>query len=191
MNNGYGNYPQYNVNYNAGSPQHQQAQSKKALRIGVFVFSFVFIFTGVIFFGISTFISKIYEHTEAKCTETVSALVTDNVKKTNSDGDTSFAPVYTYTVDGEVYSVQSPFSSSPAVYEIGDTAKLCYDPSDPKQIYDPKALKTFRIVMNVFRYVGIGLAAVGFIAAIAAFVLTRKKRTDTRDELELYNGQYR
>ncbi len=187
MNNRYGQHPQYNVNYNYAAPGKDQ--NRTALRIVGLIFSVVFIFTGLILFGISMFISKIYEKTEEQCSEKISAVITDNVKNTNSEGDVTFAPVYTFTVDGQLYTVQSEYSSSPAVYEIGDTAEIRYDPSDPKKVYDPKTLKVFWIVMKVFRYVGAGLGAVGVLAIFASLILTRKKSPAERDELEYYNRQ--
>ena len=185
MNNNYGNYPQYNVNY-AASPQ-QQDSGRKALRIGGVIFAVILIGMAAIFFLVSTVISRIFDEINEQCTEKTTAVVSDNVKKTNDDGGTTFAPVYTFTANGQIYNVQSTFYSSPALYEIGDTAEIQYDPSDPKQVYDPTAVKTFETIMNVFSYIGIGAAAFGVLVMILALVLTRKRDPAVRDELDYYN----
>lgn len=186
-NNNYGNYPQYNVNYYAGNPDQQKESSRKAIRVAGIIFSVIFIFTGLILFGVSVFISIVFEKVEEQCSEKTTAVVTDNVKNTNNDGDTTFAPVYTFTVDGEIYNVQSEFSSSPAVYEIGDEAEIRYDPSNPKNIYDPKSVKVFKTVMKVFHYLGIAMAVFGFVLVVVDIILTRKpKREGGYDELNDY-----
>lgn len=64
--------------------------------------------------------------------ETVDAVIVDLVPSVDSDGDTVYAPVYEYTVDGRTYRYRSLVNlGGLLVPEIGDTRTLLYNPDDP------------------------------------------------------------
>lgn len=50
----------------------------------------------------------------------------------NSDGVTTYSPIYQYTFEGETYRYNSVNSSNIVTYSIGDRATLLVDPSKPQ-----------------------------------------------------------
>lgn len=62
----------------------------------------------------------------------VDAVVVDLVPSVDSDGDTVYAPVYEYTVDGTTYRYKSKVSLGGVVVpDVGDHRTLLYNPADP------------------------------------------------------------
>jgi len=50
----------------------------------------------------------------------------------SSDSGVTYAPVFSYTVDGQSYEVKSGTTSYPPLYEKGDVVTLLYNPDNPK-----------------------------------------------------------
>ncbi|MGA9596517.1 MAG: DUF3592 domain-containing protein [Acidimicrobiia bacterium] len=64
--------------------------------------------------------------------EKVEAVVVDLIPSVDSDGETVYAPVYEYEVDGSTYRYQSSVSLGGVVVpDIGDPKTLLYNPNDP------------------------------------------------------------
>lgn len=64
--------------------------------------------------------------------DSIEATVVDLIRSTDSDGDTVYAPVYEYVVDGQTYRYTSQVSLGGVVVpDIGDPKTLLYNPDNP------------------------------------------------------------
>lgn len=127
--------------------------------IPVFV-PIILICFGLIFIILGVLIEKIPEIAYKNCTEEVSAVVTDNVKK-----DDTYAPEFTFEYQGKEYSVISNASTNPPMFNEGDEVTLLIDPDNPNRIHPPID-NMFSIMKIVFSVIG----AVPVIMAVALFV---------------------
>ncbi len=66
--------------------------------------------------------------------EHVMGTVTD-LDRSESDGDTSYCPVIDFsTTDGQNVRYHASICSSPPAFDVGDSVKIIYDPSNPKNV---------------------------------------------------------
>ncbi len=82
-----------------------------------------------------------------ECTYETTAIVTDIVSS-SSDRNT-YAPVYSYTYEGQDYTAQSRVYSSKLKLHEGDNVEFYVNPDDPQTYYCPQETsgKTFAIVL--------------------------------------------
>ena len=118
---------------------------------------------------------------KGKCTETVTAVVVDEVithsrsrhgrgKHTTAHYSTVsyyHAPVFSYSYNGVEYTVTSNEGSDPPRYKIGDSTELMIDPSNPEYFYDPSS--------NVTLVLSIVFGAIGVVSSGISLVLILKK----------------
>lgn len=112
--------------------------------------------------GIVFLVSPIVK--KGKCTETVTAVVVDEVithsDRNDGDGYRTVAdyhmPVFSYNYKGHEYTVTSNEGSDPPRYNIGDSTELMIDPLNPEYFYDPSSKVTLvlGIIFGVFGLVG-------------------------------------
>jgi len=83
-----------------------------------------------------------------QCTFKTNAIVSDF--KENSDSDAT-AAVYTYSMDGNEYTVTSNVYSSSHKFRIGDNVEFYVDPSDPHTFYCPKDIsgRFFAVILFI------------------------------------------
>lgn len=180
----------YNVNYVAAPPR-SDGKGRIAIRLIATLGSVIMILIGAIFIAVTVVLGNILKEAETEATAAAQAEIVENVPQTDHDDDdgagaTTYAPVYAFEANGKHYRVKSTFYDDPPVYNVGDTADIYYVPDDPEKVYDPKTAEVFVKLIGIFRVVGIAFAAAGVAVIILAFVLTRKRRPDPRDELEDY-----
>lgn len=105
--------------------------------------------------------------------ESVDAVVVDLIPSTDSDGDTTYAPVYEYDVDGQTYRYRSLVSlGGLAVPDIGDTRTLLYNPDDPG---DARVRNMFLLLILP------AILALVPVLLLLAMVMTRIRRAKTAD----------
>jgi hypothetical protein len=63
----------------------------------------------------------------------VQATVVRLESHSSSDSGTTYAPIFSYSVDGQTYEVKSGTSSNPPLHERGDVVTLLYDPAHPQK----------------------------------------------------------
>lgn len=110
--------------------------------------------------GIALFANSIVK--KSRCTETVKAVVVDEVitHSERKDGDGMLtvsdyhSPVFSYNFNGREYTVTSKEGSDPPRYQIGDRTVLKIDPSNPEYYYDPSSNVTF-VLGAVFGFLGL------------------------------------
>ncbi len=110
--------------------------------------------------GMALFINPIVK--KSKCTETVTAVVVDEVithsDRKDGDGSRTIAdyhmPVFSYDYNGQEYTVTSKEGSDPARYNIGDHTELKIDPSNPEYYYEPSSNVSF-VLGTVFGSLGL------------------------------------
>ncbi len=128
-------------------------------------FTIVFLSIGIITYSIGG--------DDKLCTESVTAIVTENISSDNarnrhrSNIDKHkyvYTAVYSYTYNGKEYSVESSNSTRPAKYDVGDTAVIMVNPDNPSEIYEPE-FKEIRLASIIYIIVGICifLACIGDI----------------------------
>ena len=85
-----------------------------------------------------------------KCTMRCMGHVAEHVEQEDSDGNVSYIPVVTYTVNGNNYSIDGEFGGGKkAIPQIGDTIEVFYDPLDPEvaqSVYDRKGRVTLGLM---------------------------------------------
>lgn len=125
---------------------------------------------GLIFFIVGAVISAVENNKKKRCTEEVSAVVIENrtVRSTSNNHGRSvtYSPVFHYTYNGNEYETQTGYSSSPAVFSVGEKTTLFVDPDSPSTIYCPR-LKVGKILSIVFGIIGAIFIVVPIIVNIA------------------------
>lgn len=146
------------------------------IEVGISLF---LLFIGLIFSVTASVLLYSEKKLELKCTEPVSATVTDieessNRTDTTMNGSkrykTIYVPVFEYTVNGEEYTEKCEINVSPCPFGEGDTVEIYYDPDDPKQIY----VKTDNAKSNVIYFLFIGAGALIAVYAVVKLVKTIK-----------------
>lgn len=113
-----------------------------------------------------------------KCTEPVSAVVTENREhrktstRKHSGSRYTYAPVFRYEYNGKEYTYRSNVYSSSAEYFVGERTSIYVNPKNPNEIYHKP--KGSAVIINVvFKIVGVGVAVGG--AAMLVHCLIKKK----------------
>lgn len=130
------------------------------------------IIMGAMFFFISSFLIMSYGN-KSKCTEAVSAVVTENVESISNSAKrgrrVTYAPRFEYVYNGETYSYLSKVSTSPAEYSVGAEVTIYVNPNAPQEVYySPKRLSL--IISTAFKIIGVGLAVGGVVMLIVCVV---------------------
>ncbi|MDE6025440.1 MAG: DUF3592 domain-containing protein [Lachnospiraceae bacterium] len=131
--------------------------SRKPSFISIFFLLTCFI---MMLLGINLFVNSIVKM--RKCTETVTAVVVDEVithsERKDADGYHTVSdyhkPVFRYDYNGREYTVISEEGSDPPRYNIGDYTELKIDPSNPEYYYEPSSNITF-ILGTIFGTLGL------------------------------------
>lgn len=90
----------------------------------------------------------------------VEAVIVDLIPSVDSDGDTVYAPVYEYIVDGTTYRYTSRVSLGGVVVpDIGDHRTLLYNPADPT---DARVRNWFLLLV---------LPGIGFVVPLLILIL--------------------
>ena len=71
-----------------------------------------------------------------QCTYKTTAVVSDIKENSDSDG-TTYAPVYTYSYNGDEHTVTRKYYSSNMKLNVGDEVEFYLDPNDPETYYCP------------------------------------------------------
>lgn len=95
-----------------------------------------------------------------RCTELVSAIVTDYISKSGSKGGIVYAPVFTYYYEGTEYSSNLNYYSSSRPFKMGKEVNIKVDPNDPYYIFVPR-LWGIWVFGIIFILAGTGLIYLG------------------------------
>ena len=176
-----------NMSYYKRSHVHY---SKSAMKIVALVFMLV----GVTFLAVGIVFAIHQTQLKNRCTLEVNAIISDILSKDerheNDDGHVSYStvytPVYSYNVDGQLYTTHSNTYSSNIRYRRGQTIQIFCDPDDPETFYAPNDT-TNTILTVVFCGLG-GLFAIIAIVLIIVLIHIKKKQKSEKNfaENELY-----
>ena len=111
------------------------------------IFGFIFFIVGCAMI-INSFMKK------NKCTENVEGKVIDISKKWTND-ETTFYPIFEYTVNGNTYVQQLRVGSRPCKYHIGQNVELYFNPEKPEQFYDKNSNISGIVGGMIFAIIGI------------------------------------
>lgn len=169
---------------------YQVQNSKSAFKL----VSIIFMFIGLIFLAVGIGFAIHENNLKNKCTLEVSAVVSDILSKESRHEDddgyttytTVYSPVYTYYVDGEIYTSHNDTYSSNYNYRRGQTVQLFCDPDDPETFYAPED-STSTILTVVFCGIG-GLFVV--IATVFIILLVRFKKKQQSEQSFAENEFY-
>ena len=161
--------------------------SKSAMKI----IALVFMLVGVTFLAVGIGFAIHQTQLKNRCTLEVNAIISDILSKDerheDDDGHVSYStvytPVYSYNVDGQLYTTHSNTYSSNVRYR---TIQIFCDPDDPETFYAPNDT-TNTILTVVFCGLG-GLFATIAIVLIIVLIHIKKKQKSGKNfaENELY-----
>ena len=126
--------------------------SKSAMKI----IALVFMLVGVTFLAVGIGFAIHQTQLKNRCTLEVNAIISDILSKDerheNDDGhvtySTVYTPVYSYNVDGQLYTTHSNTYSSNIRYRRGQTIQIFCDPDDPETFYAPN--DTTNTILQLF-----------------------------------------
>ena len=159
--------------------------SKSAMKI----IALVFMLVGVTFLAVGIGFAIHQTQLKNRCTLEVNAIISDE-RHEDDDGHVSYStvytPVYSYNVDGQLYTTHSNTYSSNTRYRRGQTIQIFCDPDDPETFYAPNDT-TNTILTVVFCGLG-GLFAIIAIVLIIVLIHIKKKQKSGKNfaENELY-----
>jgi hypothetical protein len=107
--------------------------------------------------------------------------VVELVPHRSSKGGTTWSPVVSYTVNGEVHRLEGSYSSNVLMYEVGERVTVRYEPGNPGEARIDGWLGTW-LLPTILGGIGVVFGAVG-----GGFLLVRLRRRRRRDWL-LANG---
>lgn len=88
--------------------------------------------------------------------------VIDFSEKEDDDGETLYAPIYRYTVDGKEYTATSKLASRPPAFNVGDPITILVNPVryDESDVAGGSGVFTFGFIV-----IGLLVAALGLLVA--------------------------
>ena len=101
----------------------------------------------------------------------VDAIIVD-MDADNSDGTTTYSPIYEYTYAGETYRYNSVNSSNIVTYDIGDHTTLLVDPTNPQNARQ-KSFWELWLMPAIMLPVSLGM---GFIMILVQVLAARQGR---------------
>ncbi len=132
----------------------------KRANFGVGSFIFLLIF-GIIFIGVSwLFVADDFRSSKWP---SIDGTVTNVTRSTDSDGDVSYRPTVSYTIDGNTYTTARSYSSSQS-YSVGTPQAVRYNPDNPSDAVIGTHGSGFFVYL--FPLVGLGI----IILAIVLFI---------------------
>lgn len=122
------------------------------------VLRIVLVLVGLVFAGVGGFLIWRGKNLEKVCTVQVGGIVSDNflsVKYKKGRRRESYYPIFKYSVGGIEYTQQSSFGTgrSPK-FAIGQSVKVFYNPSNPKQYY---VLEEGKLTIMAICFIAIGV----------------------------------
>ena len=102
----------------------------------------------------------------------VDAIIVD-MDASNSDGVTTYSPIYEYTYQGETYRYNSVNSSNIVTYDIGDHTTLLVDPSNPNNARQ-KSFWELWLLPAIMLPISLGM---GFIMILVQVLAAWRSRT--------------
>lgn len=147
----------------------------------------VCIAVGVIMLIIAFVINHFGEKNSKLCTEPVTAVVSDIVSKVDSDGDTLYAPEFTYEAEGKTYKTHTNAYSSPMPYGIGEKVELLYEPDSPSHfIIKEEKLPFYKLMVYIFGGVGLLFTVFPlFLLIIMKLALRHEEKKREQSDYEL------
>lgn len=97
---------------------------------------------------------KSFNALEKKCTETVDAVVTDFRETVDDDGDTMYAPIFSYDYSNRSYKESHNSYSLNPKYHLNEIVVININPEKPSEFCLPND-NTFKIIGYIFMGVGI------------------------------------
>ncbi|MFN8433974.1 MAG: DUF3592 domain-containing protein [Anaerolineales bacterium] len=110
----------------------------------------------------------------------VDAVIVD-MDASNSDGTTTYSPIYEYTYEGETYRYNSVNSSNIVTYDIGDHSTLLVDPSNPNNARQ-KSFWELWLMPAIMLPAAIGM---GFIMILVNVLAARRGRVTSMGNVQI------
>jgi hypothetical protein len=137
------------------------------------VFSIVFLLIGLTMLGIGGWLAN--ESRELRDTgDRVPAVIVSSDSSTDSEGDTTYSPVYAFTYRGEERTHTSSVSSS-SQPTIGEAETLYVDPDDPTTVKADSFMDMW-FLPALLGGMGIVFTAIGLFTGIGALVFAGASR---------------
>lgn len=133
----------------------------------------------IILFGVGLYYSFNSFRLVTSGTE-VDAIIVD-MDADNSDGTTTYSPIYEYIYAGETYRYNSVNSSNIVTYDIGDHTTLLVDPSNPHNARQ-KSFWELWLMPAIMLPVSLGM---GFIMILVQVLAARQGRVANMGNVQI------
>ena len=162
------------------------------IRLVLLIIAVPLLLTGAIFITAGIVFRTMDNKSRERCTETVTAEVIEMVEgsysssksgRHSSGSHVTYAPKFSYTVDGMEHVTLLNSYSYPPEYEVGQKAEIHYDPDDPSVIYVDSD-KILRTMSMIFLIVGSATFAAGLVIVIIGIKVGRPPKP--ADEMAYY-----
>lgn len=134
-------------------------------RMAFLIASLTFLFVGLVFILVPFFMVRYRKKKAEKCDGLTTATVVEYICYRGNDGNT-YAPVYSYLVNGTEYRKTSFYSFSGRKHAIGDKLELRYNSEKPDMFYVEDEQFVVKLVSVILCVVGIGMIIAGIILGI-------------------------
>ena len=133
----------------------------------------------IILFGVGLYYSINSFRLVTSGTE-VDAIIVD-MDADNSDGTTTYSPIYEYIYAGETYRYNSVNSSNIVTYDIGDHTTLLVDPSNPQNARQ-KSFWELWLMPAIMLPAAVGM---GFIMILVNVLAARRGRVTSMGNVQI------
>lgn len=125
----------------------------------------MFLMIGAIFALVPIILRKSRKKKALQCDCTTMATVVDYVCY-RSDNSRTYAPVYSYWVNGIEYRKTSHYSSSGRKHSVGDSVVLRYNKADPNMIFVQDEQFIVKFLSVIFGFISAIMIIVGVIVGL-------------------------
>jgi hypothetical protein len=134
------------------------------------LFLLVFGLVGLVFGGIGAFIALNTLREQARDVRTTGTIV-DMVPSSNGDGGRMYRPVFRFSVDGQIYEIESGMASNPPQYELEQRVSVRYNPANPSEASLDNAFENW-FLPGIFCFFGVVFG--GIALAVTGLALRSK-----------------
>lgn len=128
-----------------------------------------FILMGVIFALVPIIMNKSRKKKAMQCDRETTATVVEYMRY-RGDGNTTFAPVYSYWVNDKEYRKTSTYSSSRRKFSVGDKVALRYCSDNPDIIFVKEEQYIIKFMSVIFGLISAVMIIVGSGIAIGTII---------------------
>ncbi|MGN0483048.1 MAG: DUF3592 domain-containing protein [Lachnospiraceae bacterium] len=129
----------------------------------------MFFLIGVIFALVPIILVKSRKKKALLCDCMTTATVVEYVC-CHSDGSRTYAPVYSYWVNGTEYRKTSHYSSSGRKFAVGDSVVLRYNKENPTMVFVQEEQYIVKFLSVIFGLISVVMFVIGGVMGVVSFL---------------------